>query len=125
MVGSATGSVVSSEQTVPTSLYPARKPVAEKQDHFIIRQQRVNQQLKIIKESDQEKFLNELNNLKPKPGTLTNLTTSSLLPVQNYTSTDDHVYKEAIEKRKIREAIGKYSHSQKHAPVSSVERKKH
>ena len=42
----------------------------------------------------------------------------------HYTSTNDAMYKEAIEKRKIREAIGKMSRGLKHAPVSLVEKKK-
>lgn len=50
---------------------------------------------------------------------------STLMPVQNYTSTNDNLYKETIEARKIREAIGKVSDTMKHAPVSIVEKKKH
>lgn len=49
---------------------------------------------------------------------------STLSPVQNYTSTNDDLYKETIEKRKIRDAIGKMSHGMKHPPVSIVEKKK-
>ena len=47
------------------------------------------------------------------------------MPVQNYTSTNDNLYKETIAARKIREAIGKMSNSLKHPPVSIVEKKKH
>ncbi len=44
--------------------------------------------------------------------------------MQNYTSTNDALYSETIEKRKIREAIDKFSSTIKHAPISTVEKKK-
>jgi len=49
---------------------------------------------------------------------------STLSPIQNYTSTNDNIYKETIEARKIREAICKMGKKLKNAPVSIVEKKK-
>lgn len=74
-------------------------------------------------EKDHMKMLNTLNEQKNMHRQMTHQF-STLSPVQNYTSTNDDLYKETIEKRKIRDAIGKMSHGMKHPPVSIVEKKK-
>jgi len=85
-------------------------------------EQRVQAKIKMIKEADRDAVLSALNEktLSLRKRSATNF--STLIPFQNYTSTSEDLYKETIEKRKVRKAIEKINMGQ--APVSIVEKKK-